>query len=375
MRLLVVLPEPPVLEGGAIGKCAVATLRGLMGHGLDVRALAARRGSAHDRSPPPPDLPVEVVDVAYDEPGWRDRLRFYVTRPCGELGRGAFKSRVDACAAAADVVHLEEVQTGWCDLGLTLPSCATIHYRARLDRGFGRPWSRQCREVLAVSMAERAVRRRHRWVVASSPVVAASLRAAHPRAEVVLAPLGLDPADYPLAPLDGPPVAGVIGTGSWAPTAQAMHRLTRRVWPEVRRLVPDARLLVAGRGTQRLGLPTGDGVEVLGAVASSAEFLRGLSVLVYPLERGSGVKVKVIEAMACGLPVVTTQAGAEGVEAGEGVTVEADDRNLAEATAGDLLDAGARRQRGALARATLEAYHSPLPSTAPLIDLYRRMVN
>ena len=62
--------------------------------------------------------------------------------------------------------------------------------------------------MLDASRAERAAVRRHRYLVASSPLVADALRAAAPRAEVVLAPLSLDPALYPAAPLDGPPTAG-----------------------------------------------------------------------------------------------------------------------------------------------------------------------
>src|SRR4029450_3516664 len=72
MRTLVVLTQPPLPEGGAPGKTAVGLLRGLREHGVEVRAVAARRGSSV-AGEVPADLPVELVDV--EPPGpWEARL-------------------------------------------------------------------------------------------------------------------------------------------------------------------------------------------------------------------------------------------------------------------------------------------------------------
>ena len=78
-----------------------------------------------------------------------------VRRPLGEL-TGAFAERVRAAAADADLVHLEETETAWCDEGIDKPSLVHLHYLARLDRGLGAPWSKQFREVLDATRAERA---------------------------------------------------------------------------------------------------------------------------------------------------------------------------------------------------------------------------
>ena len=168
-------------------------------------------------------------------------------------------------------------------------------------------------------------------------------------------------------------MAGIIGTGGWAPTAEAIRRLVTRVWPLVRARVPDARLLVAGRGTARLGLEAVPGVEVVGEVESGAAFMRSLSLLLYPIERGSGMKVKVLEALATGVPVVTTPQGAEGVVVGPGIVVETDDEALAAAAARILLDDSERSERGAAALDTFRRYYAPGPATLPLVDLYGRM--
>jgi glycosyltransferase involved in cell wall biosynthesis len=152
-----------------------------------------------------------------------------------------------------------------------------------------------------------------------------------------------------------------------------MRRLVTRVWPLVRQRLPEARLLLAGRGTPDLALPSVPGVDVVGEVASSADFLRRLSVLLYPLERGSGMKVKVLESIATGIPVVTTPEGAEGVEAGDGMVVTSDDRHLAAATTSILADSAERAQRGSMARRAFMERYQPGPATEPLVDLYGRM--
>lgn len=362
MRVLVVLTQPPLPEGGAPGRVAIGLLRGLLAHGVDVQALAARQHFAA-AGEPPSDLPVEIVDVEPPALGVRrqlDRLR----RPRGEL-RGPFSARVREAARDADLVHLEETETAWCDEGISKRSLVHIHYLVRHDRPLGWPWQKQFRDVVEFRLGERAAIRRHRYLVASSPVIAQELRAAAPQAEVVHAPLSLDPSLYPPATLDGPPTAGLIGTASWPPTAQAIGRLVHRVWPRVQERVPKARLVVAGHGTEALGLS--------GPVESGRDFLRRLSVLIFPLERGSGMKVKVLEAMASGVPVVTTPAGAEGIS--EGITVETGDEQLAAATAELLNDPDLRRRSGAAARAAFERLYTPQVATQPLVELYERMAS
>jgi glycosyltransferase involved in cell wall biosynthesis len=378
MRVLVVLPQPPLSEGGAPGRCSVALLRGLRSHGLDVFALSARRPlDPHERflvdgATPPADLPVELLEVPLQNRSLSARMEMIV-RPNGYLSRGVFGARVRDLAQEADLLHLEQLHSGWCDLGTTVPALVHVHHLLRLDSGFPPPWRREFFGFTTLRASERLIALRHRYLVASSPVVAASLKKLSLGREVVVAPLSLEPSRYSQAPLDGPPVAGVIGTATWPPTRAAIERLVARVWPLVRREMPEAQLRIAGRGTASLNLDGAEGVEIVGAVESAPEFLRGLSLLLYPAPRGSGMKVKVLESIASGLPVVTTRFGTEGIEGGDGVVVERDDTALAAAAISLLRDAEERRQRGAAGRAAFAERYTPEVATAPLVDLYRRM--
>jgi glycosyltransferase involved in cell wall biosynthesis len=368
VRALVVLTQPPLPEGGAPGKVAIGLLRGLAAHGLDVRAVAARAEAAY-AGEVPADLPVEVVPVP-PLPPWQARLG-RLTRPRAELAGGRFEARVRELARDADVVHLEQPETVWFAHGLTAPKVLHFHYLASLDRPLGAPWRRQFREVLDATRVERRAAKRLRYLLASSPLVADALRGEW-KADVALAPLSLDPALYDPAPLDAPR-AGLIGTADWPPTAGAMRALADEVWPRVRRLAPEAELVVAGRATEDLDLGLAPWLEVLGEVPSAREFFQGISVLVFPLQRGSGMKVKVLEAMASGVPVVTTPAGAEGIEASDGVLVHIEAEALAAAAAELLVDEEARTQRGAAARADFERLYAPKPATEAIVDLYGRM--
>jgi hypothetical protein len=367
VRALVVVPQPPAAQGGAADRCTVGLVRALREGGVNVRVLAAHYASmpSYERA----DVGAcEVVEV-HAPSGWQGRVAS-VRRPVGALSAGAFAERVRDVARHVDVVHLEQVETAGVQLSPSPspsppgpPSVAHLHYRAALDRRFGPPWRRQFRQVLELTRAERAAAHRHRWLLANTPRVADTLRRLAPRAEVTVVPLTLDPDAYLAGGPPSPtPTAGLIGTGSWAPTAAAFDRLVHRVWPLVSPAVPGAELALAGRGTG------------YGEVDDATSFLRRLHVLVYPVERGSGMKVKTLEALALGVPVVTTPEGAEGVPPSDGVLVATDDAALAAHTARLLGDPEERRQRSAAARRTFDDHLSPAVVGPALADLYGRMV-
>jgi glycosyltransferase involved in cell wall biosynthesis len=373
MRVLLALAQLPVTEGGAAGRCAVGLLRGLRGHELDVVALAARHPSQSAFPDPSPEDRVEVVRVPASAE-WRSRLGRFA-RPRGQLSRGPFAARLREAALDCDVLHLEEVDTAWCDRGVDRPSVVHMQYFARLDAPWGLPWSPRFRFNVEATAAEFAAARRHRHLIANSARMADEFRRIAPRAEVVVVPLTLDPADYEQALLDGPPVAGVIGTATWASTGLATRRLVEHVWPRVRRESRDATLRVAGRRMADLVTSSpGEGVEVVGEVDSASAFLRGLSLLLFPVDRGSGMKVKVLEALASGVPVVTTPVGAEGFEGVEGVVVESTEEGLVRAAVELLRDGAARRELGEQGRQAFLRRFAPLPATEPAVELYRRML-
>ena len=85
------------------------------------------------------------------------------------------------------------------------------------------------------------------------------------------------------------------------------------------------------------------------------------------------MKVKVLEAMACGVPVVTTPVGAEGIAPTDGVVVCESDEEIVERAVGLLSDRDERIARGAAARAAFFERHTPRIAVEPLLSLYERL--
>jgi glycosyltransferase involved in cell wall biosynthesis len=139
---------------------------------------------------------------------------------------------------------------------------------------------------------------------------------------VVTVPNGVDCAaleDLP-AGRTGAPTVAFLGTMSWGPNATAARFLAEEALPVVRQQIPDARLLILGRDPPRdvQTLASTPGVTVTGTVADVKPYLLEASLLAVPLEAGGGTRLKILEAFAAGLPVVSTAIGAEGIAAEPG---------------------------------------------------------
>ncbi|HWD63809.1 MAG TPA: glycosyltransferase [Solirubrobacteraceae bacterium] len=125
-----------------------------------------------------------------------------------------------------------------------------------------------------------------------------------------------------------------VGGFEHEPNVEAVQRLVNGVMPEVWAEAPDLEVMVVGADpppeVQDLA---SERVRIVGWVPDLEPLLESSVALVAPLSYGAGVKGKVTQAMAAGLPVVTTPTGAEGLDAvnGEHLLVEATDTELARA--------------------------------------------
>ena len=95
--------------------------------------------------------------------------------------------------------------------------------------------------------------------------------------------------------------------------------MLEHVWPVVHHEVPQARLYLAGRKMPDQLMQTHiDGVTVVGEVDDARRFIASKQINVVPLLSGSGIRVKIIEALSAGKVVVTTSIGAEGINYTDG---------------------------------------------------------
>jgi glycosyltransferase involved in cell wall biosynthesis len=134
-----------------------------------------------------------------------------------------------------------------------------------------------------------------------------------------LAPNGVDteyfqPGGGP--PAGSPPRLVFIGSMDAAMNQDAARWFARQVFPLVRAQVPQAEFWVVGRnpGAEVRKLSQIPGVQVTGGVADVREYYRQAAVFVVPSRMGGGTKLKTIEALAMGCPVVSTSIGAQGLD-------------------------------------------------------------
>ncbi|MBN9008693.1 MAG: glycosyltransferase, partial [Rhizobiales bacterium] len=138
-------------------------------------------------------------------------------------------------------------------------------------------------------------------------------------------PRGMVPTAIPDLPgrADGWPVLLFVGHLGYPPNVAAGARLAGHILPEVRKVLPGARLILAGRYPkprirELAGLP---GVEVVENPPDVAPLLARAHVSVVPLATAGGTRIKIIEAMAAGIPVVATPLAAEGLGLVDGTDI------------------------------------------------------
>jgi hypothetical protein len=151
-------------------------------------------------------------------------------------------------------------------------------------------------------------------------------------------------------------ISGVMSTYT---NVDAVSWFANEIFPRVEREVPHAQFWIIGRNPQRAveALARPDKVIVTGEVPDVYDWLCRAEVSVAPLRIGAGMQNKVVQAMACELPVVATRVANEGIGAvpGENIAVRDEPESIAAALIELLQDAEARRRMGRAARAFVES--------------------
>ena len=107
-----------------------------------------------------------------------------------------------------------------------------------------------------------------------------------------------------------------VGSMDYHANIDAVLRFTADTWPLIRGRHPDLRFVIVGRSPAPAvqALAQSPGVAVTGTVDDVRPYYRDALATVVPLRVGSGTRLKILEAMAAGVPVVSTRLGAEGLE-------------------------------------------------------------
>jgi polysaccharide biosynthesis protein PslH len=318
MRTVVASSYMPTLDSGRARR-TYALIRALAAAGPVTLVYGAFGGSE--------------VDAAYDDieglelcrverPGRFDRLPAYLrARLAGvpdDFARGIWPP---LAAVAAKIAGGEEpsrliaegpvAAAGMLPLAGRRPLVYSAHnlessFRHRLDRDRIPKRALERFERLLLGRCEES------WMV--SPVDMAGAAALCPRARLRLVPNVVDVAAIrPLNVPTGHRDLVFVADLTYEPNAQALGFLVDGVMPALWERDPEARLLVAGKGSDRIG--SGDPrVEGRGFVPDLATFYGEAGCAVVPLLEGGGSPLKFVEALAYGLPIVATPTAAAGLE-------------------------------------------------------------
>jgi polysaccharide biosynthesis protein PslH len=247
--------------------------------------------------------------------------------------------------------------------------------RARLQRGLalrGRRWL----GALSLWLYELRALRQCDLVIALSAEDAAALRRWLPRLPIEYVPSGVDLREWPDC-FDPRAQDEVLFVGNYLhpPNLEGARWLAQEVWPRVRRLRPTVRLTLAGRAPppQIAALAAPD-IRVPGDLPDLRPIYARSSLVAAPIFWGSGVRIKLLEAMACGLPIVTTALAAEGIDLRQGESaLFAEQPDAFAAAIVRLLDDRALRERmGAAGRAVVERDYDADRIGARLVALYEQ---
>ncbi|HHW44270.1 MAG TPA: glycosyltransferase [Desulfotomaculum sp.] len=168
---------------------------------------------------------------------------------------------------------------------------------------------------------EMAVFRQADIIIAVTPLEAKLIGRMVPGARTAVIPVMADP--WPAVPSFAARKGLLfVGHFSHRPNVDAVNYLVRHIWPLLQKLLPGVDLCIVGdRPPQALEGLAEQRIKTTGYVPALRPYLEGCRLLVASIRYGAGMKTKIVEALAAGLPVVTTGMGAEGMELQHGVNV------------------------------------------------------
>lgn len=352
MKIAVAACDLPHPEGTSAGRDLWAWCTALRELGHDVEAWIWIRSPLGPEGPVPEWARYEPLDVG---PAWKKRLRALLVAR-NESSRIGWTPDPDAIAIADHIPSAAAV------LGLPR-SVVTLHFRALADA-----WATRRLQTRNIQMAraEHRAARRADLVLTYSPRVGRGLaKPAH------FVPMTYPVPAEPVAPVEEP-TAALMADWSWPPNLYALKQVLG-LWPGVHDQVPGARLMLAGRCLPADAIGNMAGVEIVGEVPSSLDLLQHTSVVVFPCPNSTGPKGKTLEALAHGIPVLTTPAGAEGLvlppEAGP-MVVELP--RFAERLIELLRHPEERARLGKIGRNAVAQHHSPMAAAMARVEIFEK---
>lgn len=213
-------------------------------------------------------------------------------------------------------------------------------------------------------------------VTAVSEEDKAALIEAGARSDMTVIPIAIDTDEQAFIPRQpASPHIVHIGTMYWPPNIDGITWFLDEIYPRVKAKVPNVRCtLIGARPPVSISdrAKSDPSLTVTGYVADPLPYLRDSSMMVVPLRSGGGMRVKILNALSQGIPMVSTTVGCEGIAVTDGVDIcVADDpAAFADATVRLLTDQALNQQITDRGRRTAEDRYDYRQACRPLDALY-----
>lgn len=165
-----------------------------------------------------------------------------------------------------------------------------------------------------------------------------------------------------------------VGYFKWLQNREAVEFLVSKVWPKIKKEVKNATLWIVGRGMgEEIKSFERDNVRVSEDIEDIRDAYTNSDVLVAPIKGPGGTRLKILEAMASGIPIVTTPVGIEGLRVADGkeALIRENSEELAQATIKILKDKKYAQKLGEAGRKLVAKYYSWERSAQLLDRIYR----
>lgn len=390
------LPYPPA-SGGAIR--AHGMIEGLRRAGHAVTLMCFHEGETHSL---PDDLTVETVSP----PAWTrsQRLRhLLLTRQPDIAGRFFDETFADHLRGLLQTNSFDLIQFEGIEMVCYLPLAKQVQPEAKqvfdtfnaeyalqktifqIDRQDPRRWPAAAYSWLQIDRIRRFEQQMCAGadaVVAVSPEDAALLQPICPKGRIHIVPSGVWVAHYTPSQdqvygqsISQPEGHSLIFTGKmdYRPNVDAISWFVDSILPLID--VPDLRLFIVGQKPhpRLVHLAERDDIHLTGWVESVVPFLHSGNVYVAPLRMGSGTRLKLLEAMAAGIPIVATTIASAGLVAPvlDAMRIEDDEAHFAAAITELLHDPAQRQDRRNRAQEAVRQHYDWSVLIPRLLDVYR----
>lgn len=169
-----------------------------------------------------------------------------------------------------------------------------------------------------------------------------------------------------------------IGAMNWIPNQEGIKWFINNVWDKLLAMHPDLKYRIAGRDMPEwMKNIHKNGIEIIGEVPDSMDFIRNNTVMLVPLFAGSGIRVKIIEGMASYKTIISTSVGASGIdyEDGGNILIADDETAFIEKIESCIEDPSLTDRIGRNAGAFVQENHDTGKIINKLLDFYNKVIN